>query len=308
MFCNPLVSIVVCTYNGETYIKDQLDALERQTYTNIEIIISDNGSTDNTLNRVELWRNSCSRVAHLHHCASKGLNKNFFGALQHVHGEYVIFCDQDDIWLENKVEALVRFYLENKDASLVYCLSIPFSGSCHTQITSSSNRRNNLIGINIRQGILKSFTLGHNLCIKKSVLQQIPVPTNEDVAYDWWITISAMCLGEIKCLPIVFSYWRQHSSNTTSKLIEGKYYKHATKHLKQFLNNSLIKEEDIQWIKTAIECFESLNHQQFSFKLFFFLCNNANDVFFYKTKTNFFAKWISFIKWSFKMSKKNYEA
>ena len=208
----PLVSIVMCSYNGELFIQEQLSSLEKQTYPNIEFICSDNNSTDTTPSILKIW---CSQQSNRNFftCTVKGLNSNFYSALAYATGEYIIFCDQDDIWLPTKVEKLIAFHQQHPESSMVYCLSKEFNGEVPAD--TAIGKRNYLEGTDIRKTMLLSFTLGHNMCIRKEVLQKMPPSPDEVIAFDWWITVSAMCIGSIKCLPEVLTFWRKHSNNTT---------------------------------------------------------------------------------------------
>ena len=299
-----VVSVVLCSYNGIAFIQNQLDSLEAQTYGNIEFICSDNNSDDDTDVVLKNWCAQNPSTRKFISCAEKGLNKNFFNAIPFATGTYVMFCDQDDIWLPEKIELLVKFHEKNKRASMVYCLSQKF----HNQIPTSIKRKKitHLEGSNIKKTMLISHTLGHNMLIKNEVLKKIPAPTSEHVAYDWWITVSAMCLGYIACLPQVLTYWRQHHYNTTTTLNKGLYYKSRILYLKMFLTNNLISDENKNWITKAKNNFKELITKQFSFSLFLFLLQNANLIFFYKRKKNVFLKWISFTKWSYRMSKHSF--
>lgn len=303
----PLVSIVLCTFNGGQYIVEQLASLKKQTYSNIEIIISDNGSTDNTVALIEKWCAEDPRFV-FYQNPEKGLNKNFFTALKKATGKYILFCDQDDIWFADKVEKLVSFHETHPAASMVYCLSQPFTNIPPKTVAPLSNF-SYLQGSDIRKTLLKCYTLGHNMCLLKSIVEKIPVPIDETIAYDWWITVSAMCLGEVKCLPITLTFWRQHENNTTKDLIKGLFYENVLKQLPAFLSNTLIADKDRIWINKAIAAFKTQEQtSKFSLPLFLFLVANAPILFFYKTKKNPIAKWISFIKWAVKMSKKGYRS
>jgi len=299
-----VVSVVLCSYNGIAFIQSQLDSLEAQTYQNIEFICSDNNSDDGTDEVLKNWCAQNPSTRKFISCTEKGLNKNFFNAIPFATGTYVMFCDQDDIWMPEKIELLVKFHEKNKRASMVYCLSQKF----HSQIPTSIKRKKitQLEGSNIKKTMLISHTLGHNILIKNEVLKKIPVPNGEHVAYDWWITVSAMCLGYIACLPQVLTYWRQHHHNTTTTLNKGLYYKNRILYLKTFLTNSLISDENKSWITKAKNNFKQLITKQFSFSLFLFLLQNANLIFFYKRKKNVFLKWISFSKWAYRMSKHSF--
>lgn len=299
----PLISIVMCSYNGQKFIDAQLRSLEAQTYPNIEFICSDNNSTDETAAIVKSW---CDKKEgrHFFSCSTKGLNSNFYSALVHATGEYVIFCDQDDVWLPNKVEKLVTFHQQYPQSSLVYCLSKEFYGDVpgDTQV----GKRNYLEGTDIRRTMLISFTLGHNICIKNEVLKKMPPSPDEVIAFDWWITVCAMCLGPIMCLPEVLTFWRKHETNTTHFLNSDFFYKSRIRYLERFQRNPLIKPVDKNWITQLVKHLSELREKKFSFGLLKFYMVNANTIFFYKTKKNPLTKWFSFLKWSIRMSKQSH--
>ena len=229
----PLVSIVMCTYNGERYLTQQLQSLEKQTYSSLEFICSDNNSTDNTATILTDWCKQDSNRKFFT-CYSKGLNSNFYSAIKHTNGEYVIFCDQDDIWLPDKVEKLVAFHQEHTEASLIYCISKEFNND-ELPANNMIKQGNHLEGTDIRKTMLISFTLGHNICIKRDLLLSLPVSPNEIIAFDWWITVSAMCKGPIRCLPDVLTFWRKHAVNTTHELNAGLFYKSRLAYMQTFL-------------------------------------------------------------------------
>lgn len=300
----PLVSIVLCTYNGERYLSQQLQSLEQQTYPNIEFICSDNNSTDNTPNILNDWFKQ-NNNRKFFNCYTKGLNSNFYSAVSHATGKYIIFCDQDDIWLPNKVEKLVVFHQQHPEASLVYCLSKEFNDEA-VPTNNSIRQGNHLEGSDIRKTMLISFTLGHNICIKKEVLLSLPPSPGETIAFDWWITVSAMCKGPIRCLPEALTFWRKHAVNTTHEINKGLFYKSRIAYLQTFLQNDLIKEPCKKWIRGMIEQFKKLETKTSSFSLAMHLLKNAPTIFFYKNKKNPIGKWISFLKWSLRMSKQQY--
>src|SRR5437763_3335890 len=98
---NPIVSIVVCTYNGEAFIRQQLDSLINQTYPSLEILVSDDGSTDRTVLIVRDYMQKDSRI-HLHvNPKNLGYNRNFEQALLRASGSLIAVCDQDDVWSLN---------------------------------------------------------------------------------------------------------------------------------------------------------------------------------------------------------------
>ncbi len=297
------VSVVLCSRNGASFLDEQLHSLERQTYPHLEFICSDNESEDGTAEKLKAW---CAQKENRKFISfgEKGLNRNFFHALEYVEGEMVIFCDQDDIWFPEKIEKLVSFLLTHDDASMVYGLSKPFYGEVPKDADIKSINR--LEGTDVRKTMLTSFTLGHNMLVWKKVLDRIPVPTTETVAYDWWITVCSMCISPIYCLPEVLTFWRQHHNNTTTQLNAGLYHESRIAYLKTFRDIPLISAANKKWIDEATSAFESLKNKSFSWRLCAFIYNNRDILFFFKRKKNSISFGISALKWAIRMSKHNY--
>ena len=101
------ISIAMATYNGEKYIKDQLDSILVQLGKDDEIIISDDKSTDQTTEIIKKYIKEDSRIKLLEG-PQKGFVKNFENALLNCSNEIIFLCDQDDIWLENKKEKVLE--------------------------------------------------------------------------------------------------------------------------------------------------------------------------------------------------------
>ncbi len=300
----PLISVIVATRNGERFLHEQLKSLEAQTYPNLEFICSDNNSTDGTAEILEAWCNASENRTFIR-CREDGLNKNFFTAIPFTTGDYIMFSDQDDVWLPEKIEALVSFHLSHPEASMVYCLSKPFENELPPS-PEMKDGINRLEGTEIKKTLLISFTLGHNMLIKKNVLEKIKVPGDEVIAYDWWITVSAMCIGPVYCLQKVFTYWRQHPENTTKKINDVLFYQSRISYLEKFAGNNLVSPSTKDWIKKAVDALSSLSDKKFSFKLFNFYLSNAAQIFFYKKKSSPISRYISHVKMAYRMSFHDY--
>lgn len=105
-----LVSIALATYNGEKFLAKQIDSLLNQTYQNIEIVISDDGSTDNTIQILEEYSRKDSRVTFSKSPGRLGFIMNFNRAISLCKGDFVFLCDQDDVWFENKIQEHLEIY------------------------------------------------------------------------------------------------------------------------------------------------------------------------------------------------------
>ena len=101
-----MISVCIATYNGALYIKEQLNSILPQLSDNDEIIISDDHSTDDTLQIIRSINDK--RIKIFINQGEKGYTPNFENALQKALGEYIFLCDQDDIWMENKVSYCIN--------------------------------------------------------------------------------------------------------------------------------------------------------------------------------------------------------
>ena len=98
------VSIILCTYNGAKYIKEQLDSILAQTYPLHEIIVQDDHSTDETTQILQEYACKHSLIKVFQNDSAQGVNGNFLSAMQRATGEYIAISDQDDIWETDKIE------------------------------------------------------------------------------------------------------------------------------------------------------------------------------------------------------------
>lgn len=98
------VSIVMCTYNGARYIREQMDSILAQTYPLHEIIVQDDGSTDETWDILQSYQQKHPMIRLYRNEGRHGVNGNFFSAMRRATGDYIAISDQDDIWLPTKIE------------------------------------------------------------------------------------------------------------------------------------------------------------------------------------------------------------
>lgn len=129
------VSVVMCTYNGEKYLKEQIDSILNQTYPIHELIIQDDRSTDRTVDIVKACQQQDKRVKLYINDVPAGFNYNFSSAFTKATGEYIASSDQDDIWRPDKIEVLVG-HIDNN--SLLFHNSLLFT----TSITQTSGMKN----------------------------------------------------------------------------------------------------------------------------------------------------------------------
>ena len=113
------VDVLLATYNGEKYLKEQIDSILEQTYSDFRLFISDDGSADDTRKILEEYKNKDSRIQVFFQESNLGVVKNFEFLLKKVESAYYMFSDQDDIWKAEKIEKSLN-KIENDNCDLVY--------------------------------------------------------------------------------------------------------------------------------------------------------------------------------------------
>ena len=101
-----MIAILLCIYNGERYLDEQIDSLLAQTYRDFKIFVHDDGSTDKSIDIVKSYEHSHHSMIEIINdpCKHRGAGASFMWMMQHVESDYYMFCDQDDKWLPNKVK------------------------------------------------------------------------------------------------------------------------------------------------------------------------------------------------------------
>ncbi|RED48371.1 glycosyltransferase family 2 protein [Seonamhaeicola aphaedonensis] len=117
----PLVSICIPTYNGETYIAKALESAIAQTYTNLEIVVSDDASTDNTLQIVATFKEKTAIPIKVYQHTPAGIGANWNHCVKQAQGNYIKFLFQDDVLEPHCIEIMMDLALKNPKVGLVYC-------------------------------------------------------------------------------------------------------------------------------------------------------------------------------------------
>ena len=215
----PLISVVLCTYNGAKYLATQLDSILRQTYKPIELIISDDASTDDTRQVLQHYETHPG-ISIFYNEKNIGLAKNFNLASKQAKGEFIAYSDQDDIWVENKIELLYKFIGKKL---LIYSDSELIDRNGNSLGKKLSDIRNMYTGEDSRGYIFSSVVWGHGMLIKKELLQlSQPLPPN--VHHDVWLAFNALTHGGIAYLDEVLTNYRQHPGSSSITL-PAEWYK-----------------------------------------------------------------------------------
>lgn len=236
----PLISVALCTYNGEKFLSEQMDSILTQTYKNLEIIIVDDCSVDKTINIISVYAEKDKRIKLFRNEANLGFNKNFEKALSLTSGDYIAISDQDDIWLPQKLQQL----LDNiKNNWLIFSNSNYLGDSKQDRLLKNFKLPSNYKGI-----LLRNHVTGHTSLLHRDFLNYI-FPFPQDGYYDWWMGFIASYHNKIAFLDEALTLYRVHSNSVVqSRLnagnIKRQEFENTLKMLKAFSGYKNLRSED----------------------------------------------------------------
>lgn len=223
----PLISVGLCTYNGAAFLREQLDSLVNQTYHPIEIRIRDDQSEDDTLSIIQEFQSRYSFIHLTQNPERLGVQKNFEAVFLDCRGEFIAPCDQDDIWLPQKLELL---YQSIKGHQMAYHDSLLIDENGKSMNFRMSNKFQLQNWTRQEPFLLFNCISGHSMLFRKSLLESaLPVP--KAGFYDHWLVFVALSSGSISYYPETLVKYRQHQSNQTD-LIGKKRKIHGLKRAK----------------------------------------------------------------------------
>ncbi len=292
------VDILLATYNGEKYLREQIDSILRQSYKDFRLIISDDGSEDSTKEILDEYVQKDGRIIVFCQKKNLGVTKNFEFLLSKVENEYFMFSDQDDIWKEDKIEKSLN-KLKSENADLVYSdlevvdenLNVTYES--YWKLKGFYNRIKEHNDFNSLY--LNNYITGCTMLSKKELLDVIlPFPSeSEFVIFDYWMALMISQKGKMAYIEEPLTKYRQHKKNTIGSRrrsdsiksfeeIRELFIRVKIEHFEVFVKNGKrFENEEIRALnKQALEYFKSLpkvKHANFkSWGLFFRLYKYEN--------------------------------
>lgn len=241
------VSIAMATYNGERFLRKQLDSLFKQTILPYEVIVVDDCSKDNTIKILEEYKKNNGLIYYIND-QNKGVNKTFERALKECTGDYIMFCDQDDIWFPNKIEITLNKMLEienNKPAIVSsQCINIDANDKI---LTYKKKKYKDPLSLEATL-IDKGFSQGCSLMINKKLISNLNTFPENRKLYDAYISFAGACIGNKYniCEPLM--YYRRHDQNVMGKLEKINNH-NPLKKIKSKLTNRLFPQYRLNIIK-----------------------------------------------------------
>ncbi|ROI02659.1 glycosyltransferase family 2 protein [Chryseobacterium sp. G0240] len=251
------VSILLATYNSEKYVRELLDSLILQTYTQWNLVIHDDGSNDSTLDILNEYAKSDKRISISTNIPKRsGAAKAFMELLYSTDADYYFFCDHDDIWLPDKMTKMlsVMVSMAEKQSNIPLIVHTDLKvvdenlQILHSSFWQSSGIKPHILK---KKGISQvfNFVTGCAMCFNKNAKNvSLPYPDNIPM-HDWWVTLCTIeNLGEIFEISEPYILYRQHSKNEVgAKTVGPSYFLHKIWDFKHTLRKQF---EQIQFLKS----------------------------------------------------------
>lgn len=204
-----MISVCVATYNGEKYVAEQLRSILPQLGKDDEVVVSDDGSTDRTLQIIDDLRDPRIRVLH---STARYFKWNFHNALLAAKGDVIFLSDQDDVWLPDKVQKCLQALQEadmvvhdsrvvDDDLRELYPSFFRFYGS----------------GPGLLKNALNNTYFGSCMAFKRQILEAaLPFPETNEIGHDIWLGLVAEMTGKVRFLEEPLLLYRRHDLARTN--------------------------------------------------------------------------------------------
>ncbi len=251
------VIVLMSTYNGEKYVSEQIDSILSQTYSNIEILVRDDGSKDKTVEILKKYEKE--NKIQLIQGENVGFIKSFFSLIKEAgEADYYAFSDQDDVWFENKIEKAVSLLeKEEKNIPILYFAAYDFYNA-NMEFTGHGGIYKK--GPSFRNSLVDCITLGINCVMNKKAVEMMKqdIPQNS-CGHDWWTYMLCSGLGKVIYDTTPVLKYRRHDNNVSAggmnfikfqiwrikKFFVNGYFKNVKEQLKEYetlYGNKLSKE------------------------------------------------------------------
>lgn len=213
------VTVLLAVYNGEKYLEQQISSLLNQSFRDIKIIIRDDGSTDSSQDIIDSF---CEKYPEIISCIkgnpTGSAKLNFSKLLEHCDDDYIMFCDQDDIWLPKKIETTLAAMkaVENGGETPVLV---------HTDL-SVVDQELNVISrsffdfqqlkqekLNLPRLLVQNYVTGCTVMLNRALVKKCGKVPENCIMHDWWLALTAVLFGEIVCVSEPTILYRQHADN-----------------------------------------------------------------------------------------------
>jgi Glycosyltransferases involved in cell wall biogenesis len=216
------LSVAVCTYNGEKYIKEQIQSILNQKRMPNEIVISDDNSSDDTLAIADsLLSSSGVTYKMIRNRNNVGITKNFEQAIKGCSGDIIFLSDQDDVWCDNKLLVMEKMFSENPDCTTAFCngkitnsrleltkADLWGNVDFHPELVGEGKKYPGFFNLLLKQSVVTGMTMAFR---RQNICNFLPLSVNW--IHDGWIALIESQAGRVYPVNECLVLYRQHESN-----------------------------------------------------------------------------------------------
>jgi glycosyltransferase involved in cell wall biosynthesis len=213
------ISVALCTFNGARFLSGQLASLAEQTLLPTELVVCDDASDDGTWHLLEAFRHRAPFPVRLHRNANRlGIGQNFEQAIRHCFGDVIALCDQDDVWLPDKLMLYSQRFMDGADAvccdaRITNAMLVPLGYTLWDRVTFTGSQRRMAGEGRMLEVLLKHYVVAGATLAFRTELRNCLLPIPPHWLYDAWLaavlaTNGSQCIVD-ECLQL----YRQHENN-----------------------------------------------------------------------------------------------
>ena len=225
-----MISVVVATYNGEKFIEEQLKSIWQQTRKADEVIITDDASSDGTINTINNFIEKYDTVGWklIEHQTNQGFNANFYAGLKECKGDIIFLADHDDVWLPQKIEVMAKYMEDNPSWMMLSSAYTVIDGngndiSAENVINAVENDNGELVPVSVDSQICCSYIRGCATCLRNQVVEKADWNNLSSIlGHDWTLSMTAALLGKNWILHQRLFQYRFHGDNASLTAVTRK--------------------------------------------------------------------------------------
>lgn len=262
-----MISIAMATFNGAKYIHEQIDSILQQTMHNFELIICDDCSTDDTWEIVKGYAAKDNRIKVLKNFENLGYRRNFENLVSHCKGEFIAFCDQDDIWCPNHLEVLYKnmgdFDVCSADAEIIDAEGLPLLDRKLSDFTQLKLWPSKALEQAYTFFYYRNPFPGCNTMYRASfLLQAYPISCDTIQLHDTWADTLACIYGHgINYVNEVIMYYRFHANSVTAGSKKTHHQSPVRCMLRKFVTGS--KSHNFRYVTDRKQYCEEIYKREF---------------------------------------------
>lgn len=221
-----MIDVIMATYNGEKYIREQLDSILNQTYGDIRIIVRDDGSKDGTVDIVREYAakypGTVTLVEDDAKCGSS--RSNFMQAMKYATADYIMFSDQDDFWLPDKIQGTFDRMLQiegeiGKDKPvLVFGSYRPVDEALNDIGGNAAGRQEAAYKLAFTNLLVQNYVNGCLMMVNRALAERMGDFDDRILMHDWWAALIAAGSGRVEHIDKVQMLYRQHGDNVVGSV------------------------------------------------------------------------------------------